>query len=86
MNTRKEVYRMIDKERDYQNERVSEVMFSDALHSVSDWILFMEHCLTSAKKASHDLKSAKAMGYIRKVTALGVAAMEHNLTPEREDF
>jgi hypothetical protein len=43
----------------------------------------MEHHLNKAKEAAYNINQAEVMSEIRKITALGVAAMEHNTTPSR---
>jgi len=80
---RMRVYRKIDGERDYQDEQPQNNPNHDAEHSVADWILFMEYHLNRAKENMYKLDSKGAMDQIRKVTALGVVAMEYNETPDR---
>ena len=81
---RSEVYKLIDGERDYQdNKRPCVGIKEDSDHSVGDWILFMEHLLDQAKLAHYDLDDDAALEIIRKVTAVGVACMETHETRPR---
>jgi len=83
---RHEVYGLIEDERYYQdharkdNERETR---SDSEKSVADFILYIEHTLNRAKLAIYQLDELEAMANIRKLTALGVAAMETHETPPR---
>ena len=79
---RAKVYKLIDKERDYQNSKW-DGDHSDSSHSIADWILFMEDHLAKAKKHIYMLEPEFALEQIRKVTALGVACMEYNETKPR---
>ncbi len=76
---RKEVYELIDGEREYQNtvrkENEQETR-EDEEKSVADFILYMENKLAEAKHHIYYLSNEAAMDSIRKVTGLGVAAME----------
>jgi hypothetical protein len=82
---RKEVYRSIDTERNYQDtvrkEREQDV--DDSQKSISDFILYMEHYLSIAKHNVYNLDEHEAMNSIRKVIALGVAAGEVFEMPPR---
>jgi hypothetical protein len=86
---REDVYKLIDGERDYQNKRWDDVIPSGThTHTPEEWIVYMEDYLSEAK---HILSRNEApgcyfaaMAIIRKVTAMGVAAMEQNETPTRE--
>ena len=85
---RQQVFDMVDVERKYQNTRWSDSDEQPRIHDCNktpaDWVLYMEEHLDRAKLALYNLKPTEAMAQIRKVTALGVAAMEHNDTPPRE--
>jgi hypothetical protein len=91
MTPRQDVYATIDSERAYQAYRWNEnTTTSKGFHSFSEWIAYMEDYLAEAK---HILaRSAKQDAYgqvahiIRKVTAMGVAAMEEHGAPRREGF
>jgi hypothetical protein len=80
---RTDVYKLIDGERAYQ-----EVRWGPRLHSPEQWITYMEDYLTEAKHIlSRELSltaDPKAMEIIRKVTAMGVCAMEQIDTAPRE--
>jgi hypothetical protein len=84
---RKEVYRNIDIEREYQDSRWDlRDKFKSATDndkSIAEWILYMEHHLNKAKQNIYSLNSTEALGEIRKVTALGVRTMEVHGCPER---
>lgn len=85
---RQDVYKLIDGEREYQDTRwTSETTTSGGLHSIEEWIVFMEDYLTEAKHILARLPKQeadpKAMEIIRKVTAMGVAAMEQIETKAR---
>ena len=84
---RKEIYRNIDIERDYQDSRwdLRNKFKSppDESKSIAEWILYMEHHLNLAKQNVYFLNSTEALGEIRKVTALGIRTMEVHGCPER---
>ena len=86
---REEVYKLIDGEREYQEQKWNpETTLSEGNHSSpEDWITYMEDYLAEAKhilsRESQLIAYKKAMSCIRKVTALGVAAMEQIETPPR---
>jgi hypothetical protein len=86
---RNEVYELINGERDYQDIRWKDdrSMSGTHIHTPEEWIVYMEDYLAEAK---HILSRTEApgcypvaMGIIRKVTAMGIAAMEQNETPAR---
>lgn len=85
---RKEIYKRIDGERDYQD-----VMWTPrrALNGVKDeekppaeWITYIEHHLQQAKKNVYYLNDNLVMDELRKVAALAVRCMELHGCPERE--
>lgn len=86
---RAEVYKMIDTERTYQdttrrqNEKDTR---EDHEKSVADFLLYIEFTLKKAKRSVYELNNKDAMGYIRKIAGLAVAAMESFETPERKLF
>lgn len=91
---RREVYEAIDSERRYQRSRAEAVSGSGSgehLHSVEEFVLYMDDYLTELK---HQLSRTwiptgevhAALNTLRKVTALGVAAMEQHGAPRREGF
>jgi len=86
---REDVYKLIDGEREYQNERWKEggTESGTHVHTPEEWIVYMEDYLAEAK---HILSRngipdcyPQAMGIIRKVTAMGVCAMEQIKTNPR---
>lgn len=78
---REEVYRAIDSERDYQNEKWSE--FSDENNNWADWLLYIEHHLNKAKESVYDSHNTSFLHEIRKIAALAVACGEQNNMPSR---
>jgi hypothetical protein len=86
---RKQVYELIDGEREYQNSRWNDkTSSSGGWHLYPEqWIIYMEDYLQEAKhlisRESGDTAYPKAMEIIRKVTAMGVAAMEQIETKPR---
>lgn len=91
MIDRAEVYSAIDSERAYQDTRWnSATTTSEGLHSIEEWLIYMENYLDQAKEqVSRNAKQvgdALAMQTLRKITAMGVACMEQNGAPRREGF
>lgn len=85
---RNEVYKLIDGERDYQDRKWNETTtISKGLHTPDEWVLYMLDYLTEAQhilsRESATTGRPKAMEVIRKVTAMGVSAMEQNETKPR---
>lgn len=85
---RKEVYRLIDGERNYQDIKWHEnTLEGRGLHTPHEWLVFLQSYITEAfHKASRNPKpraETEAMDMIRKITAMGVCAMEQNGAPER---
>lgn len=92
MNARRmEVYTAIDGERAYQQARWNEsTTTSKGKHSFSEWIAYMEDYLAEAKhilarNAAQDSQLPVAH-IMRKVTTMGVAAMEEHGAPRREGY
>lgn len=83
---RKEVYRIIDGEREYQDtirrDNENETR-DDKEKSVADFMLYMKEHLRRAEHNHYYLNEANALAEIRKVVALGVAAGEAFGLPER---
>ena len=86
--TRERVYEVINSERKYQNSLWDN--HEKEGNNPSSWLLWMQDYLTEAihiasrnTEAPNTEGRNKIMGAIRKVTALGVAAMEANGAPER---
>jgi hypothetical protein len=97
--TRAQVYAAIDSERDYQDMRaqrdgstswVNDEERGHMEHSHEEWLIYMDSYLREAKEKAARVwgKNAQAevMEVVRKVTALGVAAMEACGAPQRAGF
>ena len=86
---REDVYKLIDGEREYQNERWKEDIMPSGthVHTPEEWIVYMEDYLDEAKHICSRNEAPgcyiQVMAIIRKVTAMGVASMEQNDTPKR---
>jgi hypothetical protein len=94
---RADVYKAIDGEREYQQKW--EDAESKGIHETGAFILFMEHYLQEARRLESTLENGGngrriddglpgpegSLDFVRKVTALGVACMEQNGAPEREN-
>ena len=92
MVTRAEVYAALDSERSYQNVRWNrDTTETGGIHeNLADWILYMQDYLI---EAVHQLSrngepgaTQMALNTVRKVTALGVAAMEQLGAPRRDGY
>lgn len=86
MLTRIEVYNVIDGERAYQNEQRGNAKRHEDQPAMTpgEYILCMEKCLADARDAWYKPDGGVAcMQHIRKVSALGVAAMELHGAPPR---
>jgi hypothetical protein len=86
---RKDVYKLIDEEREYQIARWNEsTTLSGGIHSPEEWLTYMEVYIRKAQEtlAGSSVQDSypKAMEIIRKITAMGVAAMEQIDTPARK--
>ena len=85
---RTDVYERIDGERDYQDLRWDDRMDINHVHDVekpvSEWINYMEFHINKAKTHVYYLQTDDALAEIRKVTAIGVRAMEIHGCPERK--
>jgi hypothetical protein len=87
---REDVYKLIDGEREYQNQRwINDQMPSGThVHTPEEWIVYMEDYLAEAKHILSRNEAPgcykEAMDIIRKVTAMGIAAMEQNETQPRK--
>lgn len=91
MATRREVYDALDSERAYQESRWNaSTTTSKGKHSFSEWFAYMEDYIDEAqhmlaREAKQDAYP-KVEHFMRKVTAMGVAAMEQLGAPRREGF
>ncbi len=92
MTPRTEVYKAIDGERHYQEDRWANYEGLDGVHesatdrTLDEFILYMEEYLQMAR--SHSVHGQEKVGLemVRKVTALGVGCMERHGAPEREGY
>ena len=85
---RRDVYKLIDGEREYQLRRhdgaTAEKPHRDEDHHVADWLTYIEAHIGKCKNCIYYLDTAGAMSEMRKVAALAVAAMEYIIdTPKR---
>ena len=86
---REDVYKLIDGERNYQDERWKDDTMPSGthVHTPEEWIVYMEDYLAEAKHICSRNEApacyVQAMAIIRKVTAMGVAAMVQIETPPR---
>jgi len=85
MNAR--IMELMDHERRYQDTRWDNdpdiKRIQDKNKCPAEWLMYMEEHLARAKKAVYDLDPLSAMAEVRKITALGIAAMENLETPDR---
>jgi len=84
---RTDVYKRLDGERAYQDLKWGTRREADGTPDeekpVAEWINYMEFHLQKAKNAVYYLDTKEALAELRKVTALGVRAMEIHGCPER---
>jgi len=86
MPTRDAVYRAINTERAYQDAQRGNAKRHEGQPAMTpgEYILCMEKCLADAREAWYKPNGGEAcMEHIRKVSALGVAAMERYSAPLR---
>lgn len=80
---RESIYYIIDKEREYQDF----LWKNEPMHTPTEWLVYMQRYLTIAMEAATMFPTPacndEVMANIRKITAMGVAAMEQNYTPIR---
>lgn len=73
---REEIYKILDGERDYQEDRWGGEDHNRK-HEIASWILYMEHYLTQAREiASMNGDETLALDKIRGVVAMGIACFE----------
>ncbi len=86
-SNRQEIYNRIDGERKYQDEkwgtRRNANGTPDEEKPISEWLNYIEYHLSKAKERVYHLDDEGALNEIRKVTTLGVRAMEIHGCPER---
>ena len=89
MPERIEVYTAIDSERDYQDMRRSRDNGAPC-HTVEEFVLYIDHYLNEVKKTASTVWGSECrpamLEGLRKVVALGVAAMEQHGAPQRKGF
>jgi hypothetical protein len=88
--TRKEVFKLIDAERDYQDEVWTD-MDADDQWTPAEWLSFIEEYVGKCKDAllgcpTVAIGRSNQMAIIRKIAGLAVVAMENNETPERMPY
>jgi len=86
---RKNVYKLIDEERAYQDTRWNpDTTETGGKHSPAEWLVYIQSYLTEAiemaSRLPDPLSSRMVLHNIRKITAMGVACMEQNKTESRE--
>lgn len=81
--TRREVYEVIDGEREYQEQK-----WEGHEHTPTEWLVYMQDYITEAlhfvSRNPDPTANEFALHNIRKVTALGVACMEQRGVRYRE--
>lgn len=85
---RAEVYELIEGERAYQEKKWNaDTTESEGLHSPGEWLVYMQDYLSEAihmaSRNPDPLGTNLAMENIRKITGMGVAAMEQIETNPR---
>lgn len=84
MPSRIEVYDALDSERDYQDAKGEAVDGKPHVHELEAYVIYMDDYLTELKHqlsriwVPGGLPPTEALNTLRKVTALGVAAMEEH--------
>lgn len=94
MTSRSDVYAALDGERAYQDKRWCESQQRPNepahQHTPEEWLTYIEDYVNEAKHilSREDAPGCfvKAMNIMRKITAMGVAAMEQNGAPQREGY
>jgi len=85
---RKEIYKRIDGERDYQDaswgHRRTLDGTPDEEKPVAEWVNYIEYHVSKAKERIYHLDTKGATAELRKVAALAVRAMEIHGCPERD--
>lgn len=84
---RKEVYRRVDDERDYQDlrwtPRREKNNTPDAEKPPAEWLNYIEYHLNKAKDKVYMLEDENALAEVRKIAALAVRCLELHGCPER---
>lgn len=89
MLSRGEVYKIIDGEREYQNEKWNEnTTTSKGLHSVTEWLVYIQDYLSEAmhivSRNADPQAAIDGMENIRKIAGMCVAAMEQRGVKPRQ--
>lgn len=89
--TRQDVYAALDSERAYQAERWNEnTTTTGGHHSLEEWLLYMRKYMEKAEavltEKPRQVADPEATEILRKVTALGVAALEEHGCNRREGY
>ena len=87
--TRDEVYHAIDTERVYQDRLWNSfTTTSEGLHSIEEWLIYIEDYLNEAKhvvsRKARQEADPRALAIMRKIAAMCVACMEQNGCSVRE--
>lgn len=86
MATRDEVYAALDSERAYQDDKWGGRPHDDQ-EGIGNFLVYIRRYLRKAEDALTDASdNEQAMHAIRKVTALGVVAMEVHGAPRRKGY
>jgi len=91
MSTRKQVYKAIDSERAYQDQRWNEsTTTTEGKHTVTEWLVYIQDYAAEAlhivSREADPAASEKALHIIRKVGGMAVACMEQQGAPVRRGF
>jgi len=85
---RKEVYKLIDGEREYQefrwNQNLRDGDVSDEQKPPAEWLNYIKYHLERGEITNYQLSKADTMEEIRKIAALAVRAMEIHGCPARQ--
>lgn len=93
MTSREEVYAALDSERAYQLFRAFQIGDTkEHFHSLEEWTVYIQNYIdeltTSLSRVwrLNSVATTNELDILRKITAMGVAAMEQHGAPRREDF
>lgn len=91
MPTRDEVFQALNTERDYQDAKGAANGGAPHKHELESYVIYMEDYLAELRNqlsriwVSDGKPPTVALDTLRKVTALGVAAMEEHGAPQRSE-
>lgn len=77
-NSREDVYRIIDGERDYSDGIWESEDKVDSEKSVAEWLVYMRYHLDQAFNDVYMMSDECAMSQVRRIAGLAVACMEYN--------